>query len=94
MARGGAGKYLKMNALGTTPEWGDGYATPTTTQGDLIVRGFAADTDLGIGTAGQVLKVNAGGNSPEWATLGTMSAQNANAVNITLAVLFQGLRRL
>lgn len=83
LARGGAGKYLKMNALGTTPEWGDGYATPTTTQGDLIVRGFAADTRLGIGTAGQVLKVNAGGNSPEWATLGTMSAQNANAVNIT-----------
>lgn len=83
LARGGAGKYLKMNALGTTPEWGDGYATPTTTQGDLIVRGFAADTRLGIGTAGQVLKVNAGGNSPEWATLGTMSSQNANAVNIT-----------
>lgn len=83
LARGGAGKYLKMNALGTTPEWGDGYVTPTTTQGDLIVRGFAADTRLGIGTAGQVLKVNAGGNSPEWATLGTMSAQNANAVNIT-----------
>lgn len=68
LARGGAGKYLKMNALGTTPEWGDGYATPTTTQGDLIVRGFAADARLGIGTAGQVLKVNAGGNSPEWAS--------------------------
>lgn len=83
LARGGAGKYLKMNALGTTPEWGDGYATPTTTQGDLIVRGFAADTRLGIGTAGQVLKVNAGGNSPEWATLGTMSAQNSTNVNIT-----------
>lgn len=83
LARGGAGKYLKMNALGTTPEWGDGYVTPTTTQGDLIVRGFAADTRLGIGTAGQVLKVNAGGNSPEWATLGTMSAQNSDTVNIT-----------
>ena len=83
LARGGAGKYLKMNALGTTPEWGDGYATPTTTQGDLIVRGFAADTRLGIGTAGQVLKVNAGGNSPEWATLGTMSAQDSTNVNIT-----------
>ena len=128
LARGGAGKYLKMNALGTTPEWGDGYVTPTTTQGDIIVRGAGADTRLGIGTAGQVLKVNAGGNSPEWAsaedptlttqgdlltrdgagevrlpigtagqvlhvnalgtdpewaTLGTMSTQNANAVNIT-----------
>ena len=83
LARGGAGKYLKMNALGTTPEWGDGYATPTTIQGDLIVRGFAADTRLGIGTAGQVLKVNAGGNSPEWATLGTMSTQDSTNVNIT-----------
>lgn len=128
LARGTAGKYLKMNPGGTMPEWGDGYVTPTTTQGDIIVRGVGADTRLGIGTAGQVLKVNAGGNSPEWAsaenptlttqgdlltrdgagevrlpigtagqvlhvnalgtdpewaTLGTMSAQNANAVNIT-----------
>lgn len=128
LARGSAGKYLKMNPGGTMPEWGDGYVTPTTTQGDIIVRGVGADTRLAIGTAGQVLKVNAGGNSPEWAsaenptlttqgdlltrgaggevrlpigtagqvlhvnalgtdpewaTLGTMSAQNANAVNIT-----------
>lgn len=128
LARGSAGKYLKMNSGGTMPEWGEGYVTPTTTQGDLIVRGAAADGRLGIGTAGQVLKVNAagtdpewgsatsptlttqgdlltrdgsgevrlpigtagqvlqvnaGGTDPEWATLGTMSAQNANAVNIT-----------
>lgn len=83
LARGGAGKYLKMNPGGTLPEWGDGYVTPTTTQGDIIVRGAATDTRLGIGTAGQVLKVNAGGNSPEWATLGTMSAQNSETVNIT-----------
>lgn len=83
LARGTAGKYLRVNAAGTDVEWGDGYVTPTTTQGDLIVRGAAADTRLAIGTAGQVLKVNAGGTDPEWATLGTMSAQNANAVNIT-----------
>ena len=83
LARGSAGKYLKMNPGGTMPEWGDGYVTPTTTQGDIIVRGAATDTRLGIGTAGQVLKVNAGGNSPEWATLGTMSAQNSDTVNIT-----------
>lgn len=128
LARGTAGKYLRVNAGGTSVEWGDGYVTPTTTQGDLIVRGAAADTRLAIGTAGQVLKVNAGGTDPEWAsaenptlttqgdlltrgaggevrlpigtagqvlqvnaggtdpewtTLGTMSAQNANAVNIT-----------
>lgn len=83
LARGSAGKYLKMNPGGTMPEWGDGYVTPTTTQGDIIVRGVGADTRLGIGTAGQVLKVNAVGTDPEWATLGTMSVQNANAVAIT-----------
>lgn len=80
---GTAGQFLKVNAAGTDPEWGVGYETPTTTQGDLIVRGAAGDTRLGVGTAGQVLQVNAGGTDPEWATLGTMSAQNANAVNIT-----------
>lgn len=83
LARGSAGKYLKMNPGGTMPEWGDGYVTPTTTQGDIIVRGVGADTRLGIGTAGQVLKVNAGGNSPEWGTLGSMSAQASDAVAIT-----------
>ena len=65
------------------PEWGDGYVTPTTTQGDIIVRGVGADTRLGIGTAGQVLKVNAVGNSPEWGTLGSMSTQASDAVAIT-----------
>lgn len=128
LARGTAGKYLRVNAGGTDIEWGDGYVSPTTTQGDLIVRGAAADGRLAIGTAGQVLKVNgtgdglewandagtvlttqgdlltrdgtgevrlpigtagqvlqvnAAGTDPEWATLGTMSAQDANAVNIT-----------
>lgn len=83
LARGSAGKYLKMNSGGTMPEWGEGYVTPTTTQGDIIVRGAGADTRLGIGTAGQVLKVNAGGNSPEWGTLGSMSAQASDAVAIT-----------
>lgn len=128
LARGTAGKYLRVNAGGTDVEWGDGYVTPTTTKGDLIVRGAAADERLGIGTAGQVLKVNGAGDGlewandagtalitqgdlltrdgvgevrlpigtagqvlqvnavgtdPEWATLGTMSAQNANAVAIT-----------
>ena len=83
LARGSAGKYLKMNPEGTMPEWGDGYVTPTTTQGDIIVRGVGADTRLGIGTAGQVLKVNAVGNSPEWGTLGSMSTQASDAVAIT-----------
>ena len=40
-----------------------GQATsPTTTQGDLIVRGSSADERLAIGTANQVLKVNGSGN--------------------------------
>lgn len=80
---GSVGQFLKVNNAGTEPEWGEGYVTPTTAQGDLIVRGAAGDERLAIGTAGQVLQVNAGGTDPEWATLGTMSAQNANAVNIT-----------
>ena len=33
-------------------------SSPTTTRGDLIVRGASADERLAIGTAGQVLKVN------------------------------------
>lgn len=65
------------------PEWGDGYVTPTTTQGDIIVRGVGADERLAIGTPGQVLKVDAGGNSPEWATLGSMSSQASDNVAIT-----------
>ena len=40
-----------------------GQATsPTTTQGDIIVRGSSADERLAIGTANQVLKVNGSGN--------------------------------
>ena len=40
-------------------------ATPTTTQGDIIVRGASADQRLAIGTAGQVLKVNSSANGLE-----------------------------
>ena len=40
-----------------------GQATsPTTTQGDLIVRGASADERLAIGSAGQALKVNGSAN--------------------------------
>ena len=35
---------------------------PTTTQGDVIVRGASANERLAIGSAGQVLKVNGSGN--------------------------------
>jgi hypothetical protein len=38
--------------------------TPTTTQGDIIVRGASADERLGIGNSGQVLTVE--GGTPIW----------------------------
>ena len=41
--------------------------SPTTTQGDLIVRGASADQRLAIGAAGKVLKVNSSGNGLEYA---------------------------
>ena len=50
-----------------------GQATsPTTTQGDLIVRGASADQRLAIGTAGQALKVNASANGLEYGEAGGM----------------------
>ena len=48
-----------------------GQATsPTTTQGDLIVRGASADERLAIGSAGQALKVNSSGNGLEYGSGG------------------------
>ena len=48
-----------------------GQATsPTTTQGDVIVRGASADARLAIGTAGQALKVNSSANGFEYGTAG------------------------
>ena len=44
-----------------------GQATsPTTTQGDIIVRGASADGRLAIGSAGQTLKVNSSANALEY----------------------------
>ena len=44
-----------------------GQATsPTTNQGDIIVRGASADGRLAIGSAGQALKVNSSGNGLEY----------------------------
>ena len=48
-----------------------GQATsPTTTQGDLIVRGSSADERLAIGSAGQALKVNGAGNGLTYGVAG------------------------
>ena len=47
-----------------------GQATsPTTTQGDIIVRGSSADARLAIGSAGQFVKVNSGANGLEYGTV-------------------------
>ena len=48
-----------------------GQATsPTTTQGDIIVRGASADGRLAIGSAGQALKVNSSANGLEYGAAG------------------------
>ena len=44
-------------------------ASPTTTQGDLIVRGASADERLAIGSAGQSLQVNGSGNGLTYGTV-------------------------
>ncbi len=64
-----------------------GQATsPTTTQGDIIVRGASADQRLGVGSAGQALLVNSSGNGLEYGTAGrVLNVQTF--VNNTRAVL-------
>ena len=47
-------------------------ASPTTTQGDIIVRGASADQRLGVGSAGQVLKVNSSANGLEYGSGSTV----------------------
>ena len=47
--------------------------SPTTTQGDIIVRGASADQRLAIGTAGQALKVNSSANGLEYGTAAGMT---------------------
>ena len=51
-------------------------ASPTTTQGDLIVRGASADARLAIGTAGQALKVNSSANGLEYGAGGGVLGMN------------------
>jgi len=46
---------------------------PTTTQGDIIVRGASANERLAIGSAGQALKVNSSANGLEYGTAGNAS---------------------
>ena len=52
------------------------------TNGDLNVTGLLK-LDNSVGSSGQVLKSVGSTNTPTWATLGNMSNQYSNAVNIT-----------
>lgn len=45
--------------------------SPTTTQGDIIVRGASADERLAIGAAGKALKVNSSANGLEYGDAGS-----------------------
>jgi len=52
----GATRYLREDATWAIPSGtGGGMTDPTTTKGDLIVRGAAATTRLGVGTDGWIL---------------------------------------
>ena len=82
-----------------------GQATsPTTTQGDLIVRGASADERLAIGSAGQALKVNGAGNGLTYGVAGGLLQakqwvknsviSNNNQSDSVLASPFDGTARI
>ena len=82
-----------------------GQATsPTTTQGDLIVRGASADERLAIGSAGQALKVNGSGNGLTYGVAGGLlqakqwvknsTIDNPNDSDSVLASPFDGTARI
>jgi hypothetical protein len=67
--------YWVMGVIGTLVRVAN---DPTTTQGDLLVRGASTLGRLGIGTAGQVLRVATGGTSLEYYTLPAGHTQNTD----------------
>ena len=68
--------------------------SPTTTQGDLIVRGASADERLAIGAAGKVLKVNSSANGYEFADGGKiLQIQKAFGTGIYTSSNDNGNRR-
>lgn len=68
LSRTGAttGKVLTGNGAGSSPSWETPSSSPTTTRGDMIVRGASADVRLAVGSSGQVLGSN--GTDPAWVT--------------------------
>jgi len=79
-------------------------ASPTTTQGDLIVRGASGDQRLAIGSAGQALKVNGSGNGLVYGVAGGLlqakqwvknsTINNGNNTDSVLASPFDGTARI
>ena len=68
--------------------------SPTTTQGDIIVRGASADARLAIGAAGKALKVNASANGLEygdagaWTKIASGSGPASSVTSITIDNIF------
>ena len=67
---------------------------PTTTRGDLIIRGVSANERLAIGAAGKALKVNASANGLEygdagaWTKIASGSGPNPASTSITIDNIF------
>jgi len=68
--------------------------SPTTTQGDIIVRGASADVRLAIGTAGKALIVNSSANGLEygdsgaWTKIAGGSGPNPASTSISIDNIF------
>ena len=68
--------------------------SPTTTQGDIIVRGASADVRLAIGAAGKALKVNSSANGLEygdagaWTKIASGSGPSSAVTSITIDNIF------
>ena len=81
-----------------------GADSPTTTQGDIIVRGASADERLAIGSAGQSLKVNSFGDGLTYGTGGGVlqakqwvknsTITNTNTSDAVLASPFDGTAQI
>ena len=69
-------------------------SSPTTTQGDIIVRGASADGRLAIGAAGKVLKVNSSANGLEygeggvWTKIASGTGPSVAATSVTIDNIF------
>jgi len=69
-------------------------ASPTTTQGDIIVRGASADGRLAIGAAGKALKVNSSANGLEygdagaWTVIASGSGPNPASTSVSIDNIF------